>query len=82
MTARSPLAELTLDDCVARTLDDVRRVAEHGPVVLVGHSLGGSMVTGVANAEPALLSRTTTPTVGTTTLTAVCTTRPPRSPTP
>jgi pimeloyl-ACP methyl ester carboxylesterase len=52
----SPLAGLGLDDYVDHTLDVVRRVADHGPVVLVGHSLGGSTVTRVANAAPHLLA--------------------------
>jgi pimeloyl-ACP methyl ester carboxylesterase len=54
--APSPLAGLTLDDYAEHTLALVRRVAEHGPVVLVGHSLGGSTVTRVANAAPDLLA--------------------------
>jgi pimeloyl-ACP methyl ester carboxylesterase len=54
--ARSPLAGLTLDDYADHTLAVVERVAEHGPVVLVGHSLGGSTVTRVANARPDLLA--------------------------
>jgi pimeloyl-ACP methyl ester carboxylesterase len=56
-TAPSPMAALTLDDYVAHTLQIVRKVAEHGPVVLVGHSMGGSTVTGVANTAPELLAR-------------------------
>jgi pimeloyl-ACP methyl ester carboxylesterase len=56
-TAPSPVAELTLDDYVAHTLQIVRRVADHGPVVLVGHSMGGSTVTGVANTAPEELAR-------------------------
>jgi pimeloyl-ACP methyl ester carboxylesterase len=55
--ARSPLAELTLTDYVEHTLAAVRAAATHGPVVLVGHSLGGSVVTGVANAAPDVLTR-------------------------
>ena len=55
--APSPMAALTLDDYVAHTLQIVRRVAVRGPVVLVGHSMGGSTVTGVANAAPELLAR-------------------------
>ncbi len=55
--APSPVAELTLDDYVAHTLQIVRRVADHGPVVLIGHSMGGSTVTGVANSAPELLAR-------------------------
>ena len=56
-TAASPLAGLSLDDYAEHTLGMVRRVAEHGPVVLVGHSLGGSTLTRVANAAPDLLAR-------------------------
>jgi pimeloyl-ACP methyl ester carboxylesterase len=56
-SARSPLAELTLADYVAHTLEMVRAVAVHGPVVLVGTSMGGSVVTGVANTAPELLAR-------------------------
>jgi pimeloyl-ACP methyl ester carboxylesterase len=55
--ARSPLAELTLADYVEHTTAMVRAAAAHGPVVLVGHSLGGSVVTGVANTAPDLLAR-------------------------
>lgn len=55
-TVPSPVAELTLDDYVAHTLRIVRRVARHGPVILVGHSMGGSTVTGVANSAPELLA--------------------------
>ncbi|HEY3608829.1 MAG TPA: alpha/beta hydrolase [Pseudonocardiaceae bacterium] len=53
----SPVAGLTLDDYAEHTLGIVRRAAKHGPVVLVGHSLGGSTVTRVANASPDLLAR-------------------------
>jgi pimeloyl-ACP methyl ester carboxylesterase len=56
-TARSPLAGLTLDDYAEHTLGIVRRVAEHGPVILVGHSLGGSTRTRIANTAPDLLVR-------------------------
>lgn len=56
-TAPSPVTALTLDDYVAHTLQIVRTVAVHGPVVLVGHSMGGSTVTGVANTVPELLAR-------------------------
>jgi pimeloyl-ACP methyl ester carboxylesterase len=56
-TAASPLAGLTLDDYAEHTLGVIRRVAEHGPVVLVGHSLGGSTLTRVANTAPDLLAR-------------------------
>ncbi|MCT2582289.1 alpha/beta fold hydrolase [Actinophytocola gossypii] len=54
--ARSPVAGLTLDDYAEHTLGLVRRAAQHGPVVLVGHSLGGSTVTRVANTASDLLA--------------------------
>jgi pimeloyl-ACP methyl ester carboxylesterase len=56
-TSPSPLAKLTLDDYVGHTIGLLRRAADHGPVVLVGHSLGGSTVTLVANAAPDLVAR-------------------------
>jgi pimeloyl-ACP methyl ester carboxylesterase len=54
--APSPVAGLTLDDYADHTLGLIQRAAEHGPVVLVGHSLGGSTVTRVANTAPDLLA--------------------------
>ncbi|MFD2415945.1 alpha/beta hydrolase [Amycolatopsis pigmentata] len=56
-TSPSPLAKFTLDDYVDHTLGVLRRAAGHGPVVLVGHSLGGSTVTLVANSAPELVAR-------------------------
>ncbi|GAA1549182.1 alpha/beta hydrolase [Kribbella hippodromi] len=53
----SELAGITLQDNVDMVVDIVRRVAEHGPVVLVGASLGGTTITGVANAIPGLVDR-------------------------
>lgn len=38
-------------------VDVVRRVAEHGPVVVVGASLGGTTITGVGNTVPDLVNR-------------------------
>jgi pimeloyl-ACP methyl ester carboxylesterase len=57
VSSPSPLAGLTLDVYADHTLDLVRRVAQHGPVILVGHSLGGSTVTRVANTAPDLVAR-------------------------
>ncbi|WP_329296870.1 alpha/beta hydrolase [Streptomyces pseudovenezuelae] len=51
----SPLRGLGLDDYEARVTDVVRRAARSGPVVLVGHSLGGVSVSRVGNAVPHLL---------------------------
>ncbi|MGW2257635.1 alpha/beta fold hydrolase [Streptomyces sp. NPDC001780] len=53
----SKLAGVTLRDNIDMVVDVVRRVAEHGPVVLVGASLGGTTVTGVGNTVPDLVSR-------------------------
>jgi pimeloyl-ACP methyl ester carboxylesterase len=55
-TAPSPIAGLTLDDYSEHVAGIVHGVAEHGPVTLVGHSLGGNVVTRVANIVPDLLS--------------------------
>ncbi|WP_329272562.1 alpha/beta hydrolase [Streptomyces pseudovenezuelae] len=51
----SPLRGLGLDDYEARITGVVRRAARIGPVVLVGHSLGGVSVSRVGNAVPHLL---------------------------
>ncbi len=56
-TAPSALAGVTLADAVDHVIGVVRRVAEHGPVVLVGHSRGGLTLTGVGNAVPDLVDR-------------------------
>ncbi|MDT0445195.1 alpha/beta hydrolase [Streptomyces johnsoniae] len=53
----SALAGVTLQDNVDMVVDVVRRVAAHGPVVLVGASLGGTTITGVGNAVPDLVNR-------------------------
>ncbi|MFJ9414524.1 alpha/beta fold hydrolase [Streptomyces sp. NPDC101227] len=53
----SKLAGVTLQDNVDTVVDVVRRVAGHGPVVLVGASLGGTTITGVGNTVPGLVSR-------------------------
>ncbi|MGS2809765.1 alpha/beta hydrolase [Nocardia sp. MW-W600-9] len=52
----SPLASITLEDNVTHVIDAVRRVHEHGPVVLVGTSGGGATISGVGNAAPELLA--------------------------
>ncbi|MDX2970509.1 alpha/beta hydrolase [Kribbella solani] len=53
----SELAKVTLQDNVDMVVDVVRRVAEYGPVVLVGASLGGTTITGVGNTIPDLVER-------------------------
>jgi pimeloyl-ACP methyl ester carboxylesterase len=54
-TEPSPLAGLTLDDYAHRVERHVRTAARYGPVVLVGHSMGGTSVNRVADAVPQLL---------------------------
>ncbi|RLU94796.1 alpha/beta hydrolase [Streptomyces griseocarneus] len=51
----SPVAALSLDDYEKHVTRVVRRAATHGPVVLVGHSLGGATVSRVGDAVPELL---------------------------
>ncbi|RAJ49536.1 alpha/beta hydrolase family protein [Streptomyces sp. KhCrAH-43] len=51
----SPLNGLGLDDYEARVTGIVRQAARNGPVVLVGHSLGGVSVSRVADAVPHML---------------------------
>ncbi|MFI9047449.1 alpha/beta hydrolase [Streptomyces sp. NPDC053427] len=53
----SKLAGVTLQDNIDMVVDVVQRVAEHGPVVLVGASLGGTTITGVGNTIPDLVDR-------------------------
>lgn len=55
--APSPLAGVTLPTNVEHVTRVVRRLAACGPVVLVGQSLGGITITGVADAVPHLISR-------------------------
>ncbi|MEV4629353.1 alpha/beta hydrolase [Micromonospora sp. NPDC049523] len=56
-TARSAMAGVGHADNVAHVLGVVKRVREHGPVILVGHSRGGLTLTGVGNAAPELVDR-------------------------
>ncbi|HEX4817656.1 MAG TPA: alpha/beta hydrolase [Nonomuraea sp.] len=56
-TLPSPVAGVTLDDYVEATVDTVRRVARHGPVILVGGSLGGAAITKAADEVPDLIER-------------------------
>ncbi|WP_027346808.1 alpha/beta fold hydrolase [Hamadaea tsunoensis] len=51
----SAMAGVTLDDTVDHLTSVVRRVAAHGPVILIGQSLGGISLTGVANRAPELV---------------------------
>ncbi|GAA0913838.1 alpha/beta hydrolase [Nonomuraea longicatena] len=56
-TLPSPVSALTLDDYVEATVRVVRRVADHGPVILVGGSMGGITITKVADEVPRLIDR-------------------------
>ncbi|WP_280416525.1 alpha/beta fold hydrolase [Nocardia carnea] len=51
----STLAGVTLDDNVDRVADVVSRLHEHGPVILVGASLGGVTITATADRVPQLV---------------------------
>ncbi|MFC4376134.1 alpha/beta fold hydrolase [Nocardia halotolerans] len=53
----STLAAVTLADNAEVVVDAVRRAAEHGPVVLVGASLGGTAISVAANLVPHLVDR-------------------------
>lgn len=55
--AESTLAGVTLDDNVDHVTDHLKRVAEHGPVIVVGTSSGGVTLSGLGNAEPRLIDR-------------------------
>ncbi|WP_326770636.1 alpha/beta hydrolase (plasmid) [Streptomyces sp. NBC_01591] len=55
--APSPLRGVTLQDNVRHVVNTLRRLAEWGPVVLVGNSLGGLTISAVANTAPELLDR-------------------------
>ncbi|GAA2427174.1 alpha/beta hydrolase [Actinomadura vinacea] len=56
--APSPiLGKTSLDDNVRHVVGTVRRVARNGPVVLVGHSMGGATITRVADHVPDLIER-------------------------
>lgn len=55
--APSPMRGITLRDNVLHVVDTLRRLADRGPVVLVGNSLGGLTISAVANAVPELLDR-------------------------
>ncbi|MFI9389004.1 alpha/beta fold hydrolase [Kutzneria sp. NPDC052558] len=53
----SPAAGVTAADTIGHVVDTVKRVREHGPVILVGHSLGGLSISGAANEIPDLIDR-------------------------
>ncbi|WP_067821119.1 alpha/beta fold hydrolase [Nocardia inohanensis] len=56
-TGSSPMSAITLQDNVSHVIDAVRQVRRHGPVILVGHSLGGITLGLVGNAIPEAIDR-------------------------
>ncbi|MGW5385083.1 alpha/beta hydrolase [Nocardia sp. NPDC003963] len=56
-TTASTLAGVGLDDNVDRVAEVVTRLHEHGPVILVGASLGGVTITATADRLPELVDR-------------------------
>jgi pimeloyl-ACP methyl ester carboxylesterase len=54
-TEPSALAGVTVADQATATVETVRRAAAHGPVVLVGASIGGAMISLVADVVPHLI---------------------------
>ena len=56
-TRPSPMAGIGLDSYVETAVAVVRRVAEYGPVVLYGGSMGGATISRVANEVPDLIDR-------------------------
>lgn len=53
----SPLADVGLADNVGHVVRVVRQIAAHGPVILLGHSMGGATITRVGNQVPDLIAR-------------------------
>ncbi|MGK5731951.1 alpha/beta hydrolase [Streptomyces sp. URMC 124] len=57
-TAPSPvLSGATLEDNARHVVGVVRRIARQGPVILVGHSMGGATITRVGNQVPDAIAR-------------------------
>ncbi len=56
-TRPSPMAGVGLDAYAAAAIETVRTVAEFGPVVLYGGSMGGATLNRVGNAVPHLIDR-------------------------
>lgn len=54
---RSPVADITLDDYVAATIEALRNLAADRKVTLVGHSMSGAVITRVGEMAPQLIER-------------------------
>ncbi|MFI7104598.1 alpha/beta fold hydrolase [Streptomyces sp. NPDC050161] len=55
LTEKSPLANVTMDDCAESVLDTLRQVRRHRRVVLVAHSAGGGPASLAAERAPELV---------------------------
>ncbi|MEC3914855.1 alpha/beta hydrolase [Nocardia sp. CDC160] len=53
----SPMSAIAVQDNVSHAIDVVRKARRHGPVILVGHSLGGITIGLVGNAIPEAIDR-------------------------
>ncbi|WP_435844836.1 alpha/beta hydrolase [Streptomyces klenkii] len=53
----SVLSRTTLEDNARHVVSAVRRIARQGPVILVGHSMGGATITRAANQVPDAIAR-------------------------
>src|SRR4051794_3110380 len=53
----SAMTGMTAAENIEHVVDVVCRVRAHGPVILVGHSFGGLVITGVGNRIPELVDR-------------------------
>jgi pimeloyl-ACP methyl ester carboxylesterase len=56
-TEPSPLKDVSLNDYVAAVVTAARGLAQFGPVTMVGHSMGGLVITRAAEAIPELIHR-------------------------
>ncbi|GAA1932297.1 alpha/beta fold hydrolase [Streptomyces durmitorensis] len=55
LTEKSPLADVTMDDCAQTVLDALRQVRRHPRIVLVAHSAGGGPASLAAERAPELV---------------------------
>jgi pimeloyl-ACP methyl ester carboxylesterase len=56
-SATGPLEHYTLEQCGRDLLAVINAAAPTGPIVLVGHSMGGMAIMALANAQPELIRR-------------------------
>lgn len=53
----TPATQVSLDTCAGRVLEKTQALSTSGDVILVGHSMGGAVVTHAASVSPELYSR-------------------------